>query len=114
MSTSLSSIIVTSRYIHVSWPGNDWWLLPSGRWRWVANLSGSTRALPTSILEAEQLGLLARNWGFVREYLVLQAGAGYYVTLRQGFIAWLKRLPGGRRQYVDGDDMTRAALVDGI
>jgi hypothetical protein len=48
----------------------------------------------------------------VREYLVLQAGAAYSDTLRQGFVAWLKRSPGERRQYEDGNDMTRAALVD--
>jgi hypothetical protein len=48
----------------------------------------------------------------VREYLVLQAGVDYSDMLRQGFIAWLKRSPGERRQYVDGDDMRRAALVD--
>ena len=48
----------------------------------------------------------------VREYLVLQAGADYSDALRQGFVAWLKRLPGGREQYVEGDDMARATLVD--
>jgi hypothetical protein len=48
----------------------------------------------------------------VRGYLVLQAGAGYNDTLRQGFVDWLKRLPGGRRRYMEGDDMARASLVD--
>ena len=34
----------------------------------------------------------------VREYLVLQAGAAYSETLRQGFVTWLRRSPGERRR----------------
>ena len=48
----------------------------------------------------------------IREYLELQVGSGYNDTLRQGFIEWLQRSPEERRQYMDGDDMQRAALVD--
>jgi hypothetical protein len=48
----------------------------------------------------------------VREYLKLQAGADYSEMLRQGFVTWLKRWPAERRRYVDGNDMTRAALAD--
>jgi hypothetical protein len=48
----------------------------------------------------------------VMEYFVLQAGAAYNDTLRQGFISWLQRSPGERRQYEEGDDMKRAAMVD--
>jgi hypothetical protein len=48
----------------------------------------------------------------VREYLMLQAGSAYSDPLRQGFVTWLKRSPAERRQYVDGDDMRRATLVD--
>ena len=48
----------------------------------------------------------------VREYLMLKAGAAYSETLCQGFIAWLKRSPSEGRQYEQGDDMRRAALVD--
>jgi hypothetical protein len=48
----------------------------------------------------------------VKEYLEMQAGAAYNDTMRQGFIAWLQRSPGQRRQYLNGDDMGRAALVE--
>jgi hypothetical protein len=48
----------------------------------------------------------------VRDYLILQAGATYSETLREGFVVWLQRSPAERRRYVDGDDMVRAALVD--
>jgi hypothetical protein len=48
----------------------------------------------------------------VMEYFVLQAGPDYNETLRQGFVAWLKRSPGNRKQYREGSDMKRAALVD--
>ena len=48
----------------------------------------------------------------VREYLQLQAGAAYSDELRQTFVRWAQHSPGARRQYEQGDDMTRAALVD--
>ncbi len=48
----------------------------------------------------------------VMEYFELQAGVDDSGTLREGFIGWLKRSPGERRQYEEGDDMKRAALVD--
>ena len=48
----------------------------------------------------------------VREYMMLQAGADYSDTLRQGFVSWLQRCPAERRVYEDGDDARRAALVD--
>ena len=46
------------------------------------------------------------------DYFELQAGALDSETLVDGFVAWLKRSPAEYRQYVDGDDMTRATLVD--
>ena len=46
------------------------------------------------------------------DYFELQAGAFDSDTLVDGFVAWLKRSPAELRQYVDGDDMTRATLVD--
>lgn len=48
----------------------------------------------------------------VMDYFELQAGALYSETLEGGFIAWLQRSPAEQRQYEEGDDMTRAALVD--
>jgi hypothetical protein len=48
----------------------------------------------------------------VLDYFELQAGALYSETLEEGFVAWLQRSPGERRQYEESDDMKRAALVD--
>jgi hypothetical protein len=48
----------------------------------------------------------------VLDYFELQAGALYSATLAEGFVAWLERSPDEQRRYDDGDDMTRAALVD--
>jgi hypothetical protein len=46
------------------------------------------------------------------DYFELQAGALDSESLVDGFVAWLKRSPAEFRQYTDGDDMTRATLVD--
>ena len=46
------------------------------------------------------------------DYFELQAGALDSETLVDGFVAWLKRSPAEFRQYIEGDDMTRATLVD--
>lgn len=46
------------------------------------------------------------------DYFELQAGALYSETLHEGFVAWLARSPAEFRRYENGDDMTRAALVD--
>ena len=54
----------------------------------------------------------AETGRLVLDYFELQAGALYSATLAEGFIAWLERSPAEQRQYDDGDDMTRAALVD--
>ena len=48
----------------------------------------------------------------VMEYFALQAGDSDSEILREGFIGWLKRSPAERRQYVNGDDMRRASVVD--
>ena len=48
----------------------------------------------------------------VMEYFELKAGASYNETLHEGFVTWLKGSPAHRRQYLEGDDMRRAALVD--
>ena len=47
----------------------------------------------------------------VKDYFELLAGV-HSETLLEGFVAWLKRSPGECRQYKEGDDMSRAALVD--
>ncbi len=60
----------------------------------------------------DQVCYWLESGNLVREYFVLQAGANYSESLRQGFIRWLRRGPTERRLYVDGDDMRRAALVD--
>jgi hypothetical protein len=54
----------------------------------------------------------AETGRLVLDYFELQAGALYSATLAEGFIAWLERSPAEQRQYDDGDDMSRAALVD--
>jgi len=46
------------------------------------------------------------------DYFELQAGALDSETLVDGFVAWLKSSPDEFSQYIDGDDMTRATLVD--
>jgi hypothetical protein len=46
------------------------------------------------------------------DYFELQAGALYSETLYEGFVAWLERSPAEFRRYENGDDMTRAVLVD--
>ena len=46
------------------------------------------------------------------DYFELQAGNLDSEALVDGFVAWLKRSPAEYRQYIDGDDMTRASLVD--
>jgi hypothetical protein len=46
------------------------------------------------------------------DYFKLQAGDLYSETLVDGFVAWLRHWPADFRQYIDGDDMARAALVD--
>jgi hypothetical protein len=48
----------------------------------------------------------------VMDYFELQAGALYSETLHEGFVAWLERSPAEGRQFEEGDDMTRATLVD--
>jgi hypothetical protein len=48
----------------------------------------------------------------VVEYLVLQAGGRYSDSFGRGFVAWVARSPERVRLYEDGDDMTRADLVD--
>jgi hypothetical protein len=48
----------------------------------------------------------------VLDYFELLAGPRDCEALFEGFLAWLKRSPGARKQYEDGDDMSRAALVD--
>ena len=46
------------------------------------------------------------------EYFELQAGDDDSETLLGGFIDWTERSPGALKQYNEGDDMARAALVD--
>ena len=48
----------------------------------------------------------------VIDYIELQAGSRYTEALPNGFFEWLKRSPSEGKQYVQGDDMARAALVD--
>jgi hypothetical protein len=51
----------------------------------------------------------------VLEYLELLSGAAAAADrepLLDGFIDWMKRSSRARAQYVEGDDMTRAALVE--
>ncbi len=48
----------------------------------------------------------------VAEYFELRAGVYDSEMLLEGFIAWVQRSPGELRLYMEGDDMTRAALVD--
>lgn len=45
------------------------------------------------------------------DYFELLAGADSE-RLVDAFLEWLKRSPGARRQYEEGDDMARAGLVD--
>jgi hypothetical protein len=51
--------------------------------------------------------------GLVLDYFELLAGDGFSESLVDGFVAWLKRSPAAHRRYVQGDDMDRAALVEG-
>jgi hypothetical protein len=75
--------------------------------------AGATNALLNSLpARLCDWAYWAETGSLVMEYFRLQAGAAYSKTLRQGFITWLKRSPAERGQYVDGDDMRRAALVD--
>ena len=48
----------------------------------------------------------------VQDYFELLAGTVYCDALWDGFIDWLARSPDALRQYEEGDDMNRAALVD--
>lgn len=47
----------------------------------------------------------------VGEYFVLRAGSHDPESVRR-FLLWLRNTPGGVTAYEDGDDTTRAALVD--
>jgi hypothetical protein len=67
---------------------------------------------PPSRSNKRDLRYWLETGNLVREYLMLQAGTAYNDTLRQRFIAWVRRSPDKRRQYEEGDDMARAALVD--
>ena len=49
----------------------------------------------------------------VFEYFTLQAGSATTKTLWLGFVEYLNSSSIARRAYEDGDDMARAALVDG-
>lgn len=61
---------------------------------------------------ADDLTYWLETGRLVSEYFRLQADAADSEVLRQGFIGWLRRSPAEHRLYLDGDDMTRAALVD--
>jgi hypothetical protein len=52
----------------------------------------------------------AATIGLLLEYFELQSGGDE--RLLDGFAAWIDRCPTERRLFEDGDDMTRAALVD--
>lgn len=67
---------------------------------------------PASRSKVRDLAYWTETGELVREYLALQAGNAYDETLQQGFIAWLQRSPIERTQFENGDDMTRASLVD--
>jgi hypothetical protein len=76
---------------------------------WYGNPARALLERPPRKVADVQFWLETGN--LVREYLILQAGAVYSDALEQGFVTWLQNLP-ERRQYVGGDDMRRAALVD--
>ena len=46
------------------------------------------------------------------EYLELHVGADALEPHRDGFNAWVRSSPGALLEYLRGDDMARAALVD--
>ena len=49
-----------------------------------------------------------KDWRLITEELALRVGGGDVWAFR----AWLRDSPGALRQYTDGDETTRAALVD--
>jgi hypothetical protein len=102
--------------------GMYWYNDPSPNKRNVAAVTKALRDRPVVPLtgafdrprprRARDEAYWAETGRLVLDYFELQAGALYSATLAEGFIAWLERSPAEHRLYDDGDDMTRAALVD--
>jgi len=69
-------------------------------------------APPPSSARARDAAYWDETAELVLGYFQLLAGSRFSGSLLDGFIEWLKRSPDAHRQYVGGDDMDRAALVE--
>jgi hypothetical protein len=91
---------------------------------WYADPSGATPTVSGAGPEAEASSAFRPTprrrdgayWDetadLVLDYFELLAGSRDSEALFEGFIEWLKRSPARRKQYEEGNDMNRAALVD--